>query len=58
VRNVRRDALEALRRLQHEKQIAEDEERRAQEQLQKQTDKYVAEVDKLGRAKEAELLEV
>lgn len=58
VRNVRRDALETLRRLQHEKQIAEDDERRAQEQLQKQTDKYVAEVDKLGRDKEAELLEV
>ncbi len=58
VRNVRRDSLEALRRLMHDKQISEDDERRAQEQLQKHTDKYVGEVDRLGREKEAELLEV
>jgi len=58
VRNVRRDCLEALRKLQHDKQISDDEERRAQDRLQKLTDKYVAEIDKHGHAKEQELLEV
>jgi ribosome recycling factor len=58
VRNVRRDALEQLRKLQHDKQVSDDEERRAQDQLQKVTDKYIAEVDKHGQAKEKELLEV
>ena len=58
VRNVRRDSLDALRTLQHDKTISDDDERRAQERLQKLTDKYVAEVDKHGHAKEQELLEV
>ncbi|HXF51923.1 MAG TPA: ribosome recycling factor, partial [Dehalococcoidia bacterium] len=39
-------------------QISEDEERRAQEQLQKTTDQMIAEVDRIGQAKERELLEV
>lgn len=58
VRNVRRDALDHLRKAQHDKQISDDDERRAQDRLQKITDKYVAEVDKHGQAKEKELLEV
>jgi ribosome recycling factor len=58
VRNVRRDSLDHLRKLQHEKEITDDDERRAQERLQKITDKYVAEVDKHGQTKEQELLEV
>ncbi len=58
VRNVRRDSLEELRKLQHDKEISDDDERRAQERLQKLTDKYVAEIDKHGHAKEQELLEV
>lgn len=58
VRNVRRDSLDHLRKLQHDKQITDDDERRAQEQLQKVTDKYVAEVDRHGHTKEQELLEV
>jgi ribosome recycling factor len=58
VRNVRRDSLDHLRKLQHDKTISDDDERRAQERLQKLTDKYVAEVDKHGHAKEQELLEV
>jgi ribosome recycling factor len=58
VRNVRRDALEQLRKLQHDKEVSDDEERRAQDQLQKVTDKYIAEVDKHGQTKEKELLEV
>jgi ribosome recycling factor len=58
VRNVRRDSLEELRKLQHDKTISDDEERRAQERLQKLTDKYVAEIDRHGQRKEEELLEV
>jgi ribosome recycling factor len=58
VRNVRRDSLEVLRKLQHDKEISDDDEKRAQERLQKVTDKYVAEIDRHGYAKEAELLEV
>ena len=58
VRNVRRDSLEELRKLQHDKTISDDDERRAQERLQKLTDRYVAEIDKHGHAKEQELLEV
>ncbi len=58
VRNVRRDSLDHLRKLQHDKKITDDDERRAQERLQKITDKYVAEVDRHGHTKEQELLEV
>jgi ribosome recycling factor len=58
VRNVRRDSLDHLRKAQHDKQITDDDERGAQARLQKVTDKYVAEVDKHGHAKEQELLEV
>jgi ribosome recycling factor len=58
VRNVRRDSLEHLRRFLHDKEVSEDDERRAQERLQKLTDKFVAEVDKRGYAKEQDLLEV
>jgi ribosome recycling factor len=58
VRNVRRDAHEMLRDLLRQKEISEDEEHRAQEQLQKVTDRFIAEADKTGETKEQELLEV
>jgi ribosome recycling factor len=58
VRNVRRDCLEHLRRMEKEKEISEDDDRRAQERLQKRTDHYIEEVESLGREKEGELLEV
>ena len=58
VRNVRRDSLEVLRKLQHDKEVSDDDERRAQERLQKLTDKFVAEIDRHGYTKEQELLEV
>jgi ribosome recycling factor len=58
VRNVRRDCLDHLRKAQHDKEISDDEERRAQDRLQKLTDRYVGEIDKHGQAKEQELLEV
>jgi ribosome recycling factor len=58
IRNVRRDAHEMLRDLLREKEISEDEEHRAQEQLQKITDRYIAQADEVGKEKEQELLEV
>ncbi|MBH3438668.1 MULTISPECIES: ribosome recycling factor [Pseudomonas] len=58
VRNIRRDALAQLKDLLKEKEISEDEERRAQDEIQKLTDKYVAEVDKALEAKETDLMAV
>jgi len=58
IRNVRRDAHEMLRELLREKEISEDEEHRAQEQLQKVTDRFIAEAEQVGQEKERELLEV
>lgn len=58
IRNVRRDAHEMLRDLQREKEISEDDEKRAQEQLQKITDHFVGRADGIGNEKEQELLEV
>lgn len=58
VRNVRRDANEALKQLEKDGVISEDECRRAQTQVQELTDKYVAEIDELLAAKEKEILEV
>ena len=56
VRNLRRDAIHALKELLKEKEVSEDEERRAQDEVQKLTDKYIAEIDKLLAAKEADLM--
>lgn len=58
VRNVRRDANEQLKKLLKDKAISEDEDRRAQEDIQKLTDKYIAEVDKVFQTKEAELMAI
>jgi ribosome recycling factor len=58
VRNVRRDANEQLKKLLKDKAISEDEERRAQDDIQKLTDRFVAEVDKALQAKEADLMAV
>ncbi len=58
VRNIRRDANEALKKLLKDKDISEDDERRAQDDIQKLTDKFVAEVDKLLAEKEKEVLTV
>ncbi|WP_217476764.1 ribosome recycling factor [Stutzerimonas stutzeri] len=58
VRNIRRDALAQLKDLVKEKEISEDEERRAQDDVQKLTDKYVAEIDKALEAKETDLMAV
>ena len=58
VRNVRRDALADLKKLTKDKEISEDEERRAADEVQKLTDKFVAEVDKALEVKEADLMAV
>ncbi len=58
VRNIRRDALAQLKDLLKEKEISEDDERRAAEEVQKLTDKFVAEVEKALEAKEADLMAV
>ena len=58
VRNIRRDAITHLKDLLKAKSVAEDEERRAQEDVQKLTDRYVGEIDKALHAKEADLLAV
>jgi ribosome recycling factor len=58
VRNIRRDALAQLKDLVKEKEISEDEERRAADDVQKLTDKFVAEVDKALEAKESDLMAV
>ena len=58
VRNSRRDANHALKELLKSKSVSEDEERRAQEEIQKLTDKHIADIDKMIAAKEAELMAV
>ena len=58
VRNVRRDAIHQLKDLLKQKKVAEDEERRAQDDVQKLTDRYIAEIDKLLQVKEADLMAV
>ena len=57
-RNVRRDANDALKKMLKDKEIPEDDERRAQDDIQKATDKAVAEVDKMLQVKEVELMAV
>jgi len=58
VRNIRRDANDQLKKALKDKAISEDDERRAQDDVQKLTDKYIAEVDKALATKEAELMAV
>ena len=58
VRNIRRDANEQLKKLAKDKQCSEDEERRAHDDLQKLTDRFVAEIDKMLAAKEQDLLAI
>ncbi|HJW54464.1 MAG TPA: ribosome recycling factor [Burkholderiaceae bacterium] len=58
IRNIRRDGNEALKKLLKDKACSEDDERRAQDEVQKLTDRYVAEVDKLVVEKEKEIMTV
>jgi ribosome recycling factor len=58
VRNIRREANEQLKKLLKDKEVGEDEERRAQDDVQKLTDRYVAEIDKALQSKEVDLMAV
>lgn len=58
IRNVRRDALAEVKALVKDKEISEDDERRAADEIQQITNKYVAEVDKALSAKEKDLMEI
>jgi ribosome recycling factor len=58
VRNLRREANEQLKKLLKEKAISEDDERRSQDETQKLTDKFIAEIDKMLAAKEQEMMTI
>lgn len=58
IRNVRRDANDTLKKMIKDKEISEDDERREQDEIQKETDKAVAEVDRMLQVKEADLMAV
>jgi len=58
IRNIRRSANDDLKEFEREKMISEDEMNRGQDEVQKLTDEYIAKIDELGKAKEAEILEV
>lgn len=58
IRNLRHHALDDLKEYEKEKLISEDEHRRGRDQLQEVTDKYIAQADEIGRAKEREVMEI
>ena len=58
LRNVRRDGVETLRKLERDNTISQDENHRSQDQLQKATDAHVKTVDEVGRSKETEIMQV
>ncbi|MEO5699763.1 MAG: ribosome recycling factor [Casimicrobiaceae bacterium] len=58
VRNIRRDGNEHLKKLLKDKEVSEDDERRAQDDIQKLTDRYIAEIDKQLAGKEADLMAI
>ncbi|HUX18852.1 ribosome recycling factor [Acidithiobacillus sp.] len=58
IRNIRRDSISQVKELHKQKTISEDEERRAEEEFQKLTDRFIDEVDAVVEAKEADLMEV
>lgn len=58
IRNIRRDANTQLKSLLKEKSISEDEERKGQDVIQKSTDKYISEVEKMAQIKEADLMQI
>jgi len=58
IRNIRRDAMQKVKDLLKDKQISEDDERRADDEIQKLTDRFVKEVDAVAKAKEEELMAI
>lgn len=57
VRNIRRGGVEKVREMQKAKEISEDDQKRAEKQLQEHTDKYIAKIDEVGKEKEDEVME-
>lgn len=58
IRNIRREANDELKRLEKEKAISEDENKRRQEEVQKLTDKFVSDIDSVAQAKEKEIMSI
>jgi ribosome recycling factor len=58
IRNIRRDANSDIKELEKDKEISEDDQRRAEEQIQKCTDKFISAVESTYQAKEVDLLEI
>ncbi|OLS01753.1 ribosome recycling factor [Tissierella creatinophila] len=58
VRNLRRDGIDAIKKMEKSKDIDEDERRNAEEKMQKITDKFIEEIDSITKNKEDELLEI
>jgi ribosome recycling factor len=58
IRNIRRDSNEQVKKLSKEKKIAEDEDRRAHDDMQKLTDSWMQKLDQAAKAKEKEILEI
>jgi ribosome recycling factor len=58
IRNIRRDANDRLKALAKSKHVSQDDERRAHDQIQKATDRFIAKVDELAKKKEQEILAI
>ena len=58
VRSLRHEAMNELKRLEKDKEISQDEHRRAQDQMQKLTDRFISDIEQIGKDKEKELMEV
>ena len=58
VRNLRHEAMNELKKLEKDKEISQDEHKRAQDQLQKITDRFISDIEQIGKDKEKELMEV
>ena len=58
VRNLRHEAMNELKKLEKDKEISQDEHKRAQDQLQKLTDRFISDIEQVGKDKEKELMEV
>jgi ribosome recycling factor len=58
VRNIRRDANDAVKKLLKDKKVTEDDEKRAHDEIQKLTDSYMAKIDQASKTKEKEILEI
>ncbi len=58
IRNTRRDAIDKIKKQEKNKEITEDDRKQAEEEMQKVTDKYIAEIDEITKVKEEELMEI